>query len=400
MNRVYSMMFTVCICMIVIIPRRGLAQCTCSGGVPATVVTQTQNIGPTINSTTSVFFNQYIDPTGTLGISCFNFDDTIWAASTSFVQNNDADSTVYNFNTTINYTVKGPAGGGINLNNSKTLVYGPDTLGGVGQPGQSETLGPDSTFSGSATSTHNNGATGAYSGGGVIPITITFGGGSIASGGSNYTYTIQTNYVGVFKLTYYLCPNAVLSNTISNFTAVPNGQAILLQWLANNQQINTSYEIQISTDGKNFAPIGSTTTDPAAAGTTSKYQYQYHPDQTNAGQLWFRIKETDASGKITWSTVLILHSGDLAKGNFAGYSIYPNPVANSLVFRFNNSQTGRYLLELVNTAGQVVQQKPVTLTGSNEIQMDLSPQPVKGLYFLRTTDITRNQHYVSKVFIQ
>jgi Secretion system C-terminal sorting domain len=387
--------------MTVFFPRRGLAQCTCAGGVPATVVTQTQTVGPTINSTTGVTFNKYLDPSGMMGISCFNFDDTIWAASTSFVTNNDADSTVYSFNTTINYNVKGPAGGGINLSNSKNLAYGPDTLGGLFQPGQNITLGPDSTFSGAATQTHNNGATGAYSGVGTIPITITFGGGSIASGGSNYSYTIQTNYVGVFKLTYFICPTVALSNTITDFTAAPNGQAITLQWLANNQQINTNYEIQTSTDGKSFSDIGQTTTDPAAAGTTSKYQYQYHPDQTNVGKRWFRIKETDATGKVTYSTVLILHAGDdAAAGPLVSYGVYPNPATNSLVFQFNDNQTGRYVLELVNTAGQTVQRMPVTLTGTSQIRMNLSPQPVKGLYFLRTTDVTHNQEYVSKVFIQ
>jgi len=400
MNRVYSMMITVCICMMVILPWRGFAQCTCSGGVPAVAFTQIQTVGPTNNSTSSVIFNQYIDPTGILGITCFNLDDTVWAVSTSHVINNDADSTIYTFATTVNYTVKGPSGGGINLSNSTELDYGPDTLGGVGQPGQTETHGPDSSFSGASTATHGNSATGAYEGSGTIPITITFGGGSIASGGSTYTYTIVTDYVAVFKLTYFLCPNVALSNTIRDFTAVPNGNSILLQWIADNQQINTSYEIQTSTDGKNFTSIGETESNPAKAGTSSKYQYQYHPDQTNVGKVWFRVKETDASGRITYSTTLILNSGDAANGDLVSYSVYPNPVTNSLVFQFNDNQTGRYLLELVNTAGQVVLQKPVTLTGTSQIRMDLSPQPVKGLYFLRTTDIGRNHSYVSKVFIQ
>jgi hypothetical protein len=401
MNRVYSIAITVCICMMVILPRRGFAQCACAGGVPPLVITQTQAVGPTNNSSSSVIFNQYLDPAGMLGISCFNFDDTVWAVSTSHVTNNDADSTIYDFSTTVNYTIKGPSGGGINLTNSKLLTYGPDTLGGVGQPGQSEILGPDSTFSDAATSTHANFATGPYSGSGTIPITITFGGGSIASGGSSYTYTIVTDYVGVFKLTYYICPTVTLSTSIRDFTAIPNGSSIVLQWIADNQQTNTSYEIQTSTDGKNFTSVGEAESNPAATGTATKYQYQYHPDKTNVGKIWFRIKETDASGKVTYSTILLLNPGEEgAEGNLVGYQVYPNPATNSLIFQFNGNQTGRYLLELVNTAGQVVEQKPVTLTGTSQIRMDLNAKPAKGLYFLRTTDMTRNHSYVSKVFIQ
>jgi hypothetical protein len=66
---------------------------------------------------------------------------------------------------------------------------------------------------------------------------------------------------------------------------------------------------------------------------------------------------------------------------------------------FNSSQTGHFLLELVATSGQVVQKKAVTLTGGNQIRLDLNPQPVKGLYFLRTTDLTHDHSYVSKVFV-
>jgi hypothetical protein len=386
--------------MMVSIPRTTLAQCTCGGGVAPVAVSQTQVVGPTNNSSSTLYFNQYYDPTGKLGLACFNFDDTLWAASTSHVINGDADTTIYNFTTQVNYTITGPAFGGINLSNSKTLLYGPDTLGGVGQPGNSETHGPDSTFTGAVRSTHGNFNTGPYGGAGLIPIAITFGGGSIASGGSNYTYTIQTNYVAIFHLTYYLCPTVALASSIKTFSAVPNGSSILLQWTVDNQQNNTSYEIQVSTDGKNFTSVGEAESNPATTGSSAKYQYQYNPDPTNVGKVWFRIKETDATGKVSYSTVAVLAPGDgSAESGPVSYGIYPNPATNSIIFQFGGNQTGRYLVELVNTAGQVVQQKPVTLTGTSQIRLDLSPQPVKGLYFLRTTDITRNQRYVSKIFI-
>ncbi len=402
MNRVYSLIFAVCICMMVsIFPRMAQAQCTCGGGTAPVVVTQTQTVGPTTASASVVFFNQYLDPAGLLGITCFNFDDTVWAASTSHVTNGDPDTTIYNFTTTVNYTVKGPAGGGINLSNSKTLIYGPDSLGGVGEPGNTEVHGPDSTFSGSPTSTHGNFNTGPYGGLGTFPVTITFGGGSIASGGSNYTYTIATNYIATFHLTYYLCPTVALATNISGFTAVPNGGPILLQWTADNQQNNTSYEIQVSTDGKNFISTGEAEGNPASTGTSSKYQYQYNPDKAYVGNLWFRVRETDASGQVTYSAIVLISPDENTADPHGpvSYQVYPNPVTNSLVFQFSTNQTGRYILELVNTAGQTVQQQPVTLTGTSQIRMGLSPQPVKGLYFLRAVDVTHGRQFVSKVFI-
>jgi hypothetical protein len=399
MNRVYSMMITVCICMMVILPWRGFAQCNCVG---ADTLTQMVPIDTSDAPKVLITFNQYLDPTGVMGLACMSIQDTVTVVSSTLVRNKSVGAiTNANFTVQVSAKITGPSLSGSSASN--LLAYGPYDFGPFGTttlPSDSVVMGPDTILN--RKTTISNGANPApYIGTGTVSDTLTFGGGALSDAGTTFDYSIRTKYWGTALITFYLCPQLALSNTIRNFTAVPNGQAILLQWIADNQQINTNYEIQISTDGKNFTSIGEAESDPAKAGTSSKYQYQYYPDQTNVGKYWFRVKETDASGRVTYSTILILSSGgDASEGNLVSYSVYPNPVTNSLVFQFNGNQTGRYLLELVNTAGQVVLQKPVTLTGTSQIRMDLSPQPVKGLYFLRTTDIGRNHSYVSKVFIQ
>src|SRR5262249_47490675 len=139
-----------------------------------------------------------------------------------------------------------------------------------------------------------------YIGTGVANFTFSLGGGLTSKeGGLNYIYSIQTNYWGSIKLTYYWCPNIALATSISEFTATPNGEAILLQWTDHNQQPNTTYEIQISTDGANFTSVGETESNPASKSPSAKYQYQYNPDPSHVGRLYFRIRQTDASGQVT-----------------------------------------------------------------------------------------------------
>ena len=116
------------------------------------------------------------------------------------------------------------------------------------------------------------------------------------------------------------------------------------------------------------------------------------------GKLYFRVEETDGNGKVSYTQIVVADPNKNDADDIS-YQTYPNPATNSLLFQFNSNQTGRYLLELVNTAGQIVQQKAVTLTGTSQIRLDLNPQPAKGLYFLRTADLTHNKSYVSKVFI-
>jgi hypothetical protein len=384
---------------VLILPRISFAQCGfCTGGVPATKIVQVVPVGPTNVSTTNVVFNKYYDSKGDSALSCFYFEDTITAVSKSYAHNGDPDTVVYTFNTDVNYSIKGPSGSTL-VSEDSAILYGPDTLAGNGHHGDSVVNGPDTFFNKKASHSTKTGNPTPYTGSaGPIDITITFGGGAIAHGGSTYDYTIKTTYSGVFKLTYYICPSAVLATSIRDLTATQNGNSILLQWLTDNEQNNTTYEIQVSTDGKQFSSAGQAQSDPATAGATTKHQYQYNTDQINVGKLYFRIKQTDANGKVTYSVILIVSPG--GSGDEAtSFQIYPNPAANSLIFQFNSNQTGRYLLELVSTAGQVVQQKSVTLTGTSQIRLDLNPQPAKGLYFMRTKDLTHNQSYVSKVLI-
>jgi len=400
MNRVYLLTITVCIYMMVSLPHSSFAQCGfCTGGIPATVVTQTILVGPSNSSSASISFNKFYDASGATALTCYSFWDTISAVSTSTAHNEDPDSTIYSFKTDVNYTIKGPAGGGLSITEDSTITYGPDSLAAKGNPGDSVVNGPDTFFNSKTSKALDKFGVTPYTGSaGTIPITITFGGGATATGGSNYTYNIKTNFWGVFKLTYYICPSVPLATAIHDFTATQNGSSILLQWLTENEQNNSNYEIQISTDGKQFHTAGQAHGDPVAEGSSTKYQYQYNLDQANPGTVYFRIKRTDASGKVSYSAILIVRPGG-AGDDPVSYQTYPNPATNSLVFRFNSAQTGRYLLELVNTAGQVVQQRPVTLTGTSELRLDLNPHPAKGLYFLRTSDLTHNQRYVSKVFI-
>jgi len=410
MNRVYPLTLTVCICMMVVLPRISFAQCNCAPGIPATAVVNTFTLAPTSQPSADLTFPQ-LDPS--IGyIQCSTFGYTINGVTTTNVDNLAPSTALlphgnpnysptgrleYIFSLNIGANLTGP---GINITKPYSQLYGPDSLGAVGQPDAHITYGPTQIIdnvSGSVNVSTNP----AYTGNGTVTLSYSISGGlSTIKGGLNFNQNIQTSYSGSFALTYYWCPNAVLSTSIIDFTAVPNGHSVLLQWIASNQTNNTNYEIQISPDGKSFASLAQAESDPASTGTTAKYQYQYNADQTDVGKQYFRIKETNGSGQITYSKILLIDpNGNSREGGFVNYQVYPNPVVNTLVFQFNANQTGRYLLELVNTAGQVIQQKPVTLTGTSQIRLDLNPHPAKGLYFIRTTDLTHNQRYVSKVFI-
>jgi hypothetical protein len=308
------------------------------------------------------------------------------------------DTVQYAFLLSLTAALTGPSGGGINISQSYTETYGPDSLAPFGEAGDTITYGPQAIFTNAPGFGSTNSDVTPYEGTGSIKFKYSISGGVLTTeGGANYNAGPTTFYSGAVQLTYYWCPTIILSETIQNFTATPQGTNILLQWATLNQQANTQYEIQVSQDGQNFSNVGQTEGNASATGTAAKYQYQYYPDPSYVGKLYFRIIETDPSGQVSASVVLVVDPN--GGTNSISYQTFPNPATNSLQMQFNSDQTGRFLVELVSTSGQIVQQEEVTLAGTSAIRLDLNPHPARGLYFLRATDITHDRSYVTKVFI-
>jgi len=397
MNRVYTLSFAI-IFILASHPWVTTAQCNCSPGHPATPIDYSVTLPVTNAASTTISFPKFNPALGTL--SCLTVKDTVTAITTTTAQNKAPDSTAYKFQLTVSDDLSGP---NIDISHTVNKTYGPDTLAPYTTPGDNITYGPDVIYSDTTGTASKSSPSALYLGSsGTIDFTYTLSGGVVSTqGGLNYTAGPATNYSGTFHLTYYWCPAAPLATGIQDFTASPDGSTILLQWTT-NQQPNTQYEIQVSTDGKNFYDSGTTEGDASSAGTSTKYQYQYNPDPANVGKLYFRIKETDADGQISYSVMLIVdpNANGAGEKDLISYHTYPNPATNNVLLQFNGKRTGHFLIELINTSGQIVQQKVATLAGTSQIRLDLDPQPAKGLYFLRTTDLSHNRNYTSKVFIE
>ena len=397
MNRVYPHLLTAFVCIVVMLPQASFAQCGCPH--PDTL-TQIVPIDTSNAAKALITFNKYWDATGTKYLACMTIDDTITVVSSDLARN-IASSAVTNagFTVTITSTITGPPG--IFSSVSGSLSYGPYDFGPNGTtslPSDSVLMGPDTVLK-NRPNTASPSNTAPYVGLGTISDTLVFGGGAFSTAGTTFDNSIRTKYWGVAKISFYICPSIPLATSIEDFNASINDNSIFLQWITTNQQPNTQYEIQVSTDSKNFYSIAKQEGNASATGTSTKYQYQYNPDPTDVGKLYFRVKQTDADGKITYSAILLVDPTN-SSNDLVSHRTYPNPATNSIFFQFSTSQTGRFLSELISTSGQVLYKKTVTLTGASQIRLDLNPQPVKGLYFLRTTDLSHNRQFVNKVFIE
>lgn len=120
----------------------------------------------------------------------------------------------------------------------------------------------------------------------------------------------------------------------------------LINWQVAKDDGTGKYEIEKSIDGRSFTSI--TTVRAASRSTYSSSDNL----QAATGIIYYRIKGTDAQGKITYSNTAILK----LDGNI-DISLYPNPAINSL--QLAGVQTNADI-RIVNAEGKVFINKRVT----------------------------------------
>ncbi|MEO6315484.1 MAG: T9SS type A sorting domain-containing protein [Chitinophagaceae bacterium] len=384
------------------------AQCSCALGVPATPITQTVTIAPIAASTINFTFQQFDPSIGTL--SCINFVNTLTGTSYSGARNTNkgnkhvgaigsgeyVDSTNYLFSLSLLSKLSGPS---ITVTRPFNTLYGYDKLKArdtiLNLPGDTITYGP-TNFISPPTTTVNIGGDAAYLGLGTVDFAYEVNGGLITlDGGANYQSSVTSLIGGTLTLTYYWCPAALLANGMKNFSAIKKDNTILLKWDAQNVADVADFDIEYSTDGKDFVAVAKMPADHSTASST--YNYKYPLNGTNSGYAYFRIKQTTINDKPGYSAVQKI---SLADKTTTGISIRPNPVTTGMTIAFDRPLNGDYSIDLVNLSGQVVVNKKIRLANTNVIPVNWNSKPAPGIYFTRITNTGTMEQQIVRVVVQ
>lgn len=371
---------------------KSYGQCLCTGGIPATPVTYYYKMDTTDIPISIISFPKFNPSIGML--ACITFNDTTSLVTASGVRNTASSDVNYEFFLNVTNKIEGP---GISVSQNETRNYGPSLLTEYGTPGDTTTYGPDTLFQNSIHQTSSTNIS-AYLGiSGTVDFTYKVNGGLITTdGGINYRYQIHSKYWGAFRLTYYWCPNSVLASNIKNFTAYKKDKSVLLKWATENMTQGVTYEIEYSTDGKNFLSVRQTDSRDII-GTTTQHEFQYLPGAISANKIYFRIKQIDGGGRLSYSPIRTV---SMNEDSPAGFIVYPNPVSRKVSMQFDRSLDGNYVIELTNYAGQVMYNRSIKLQNANTVQFDLTNPPPSGIYFLKITDPKTSLNYTNKLIIQ
>lgn len=86
------------------------------------------------------------------------------------------------------------------------------------------------------------------------------------------------------------------------------------------------------------------------------------------------------------------------KKDAGGMVIFPNPVKGTVFLQFDKGVNGRFVIDILNTNGQLLQQNLVKVNHGT-LQLELTRPVVPGVYYLLARDLETRQQYPHKLLV-
>ena len=122
---------------------------------------------------------------------------------------------------------------------------------------------------------------------------IVYRNGAIASGSTN-----QTRHTSIFFRPFFMNQLVILPIKLLDFTARETNGSITIDWLVDEENEPVEYTVQRSADMENWQPVEKIRGNHQARG---KKKYQVIDKQAAQGKKFYRLKQTDEQGRISYS---------------------------------------------------------------------------------------------------
>ncbi|NUN07648.1 MAG: S8 family serine peptidase [Ignavibacteriaceae bacterium] len=161
------------------------------------------------------------------------------------------------------------------------------------------------------------------------------------------------------------------------FIAGQEGGDITLKWQTVSENNNKGFEIQRSPDKSNWKSLAFVDGN----GTTLlPHSYQYTDKSAPVGRNYYRLKQIDFSGGISYSEVL--EARKILPGEFTLYQNYPNPFNPQTTISFHLPSRQFILIKISDILGNTVANIAEGMYEAGEHSLSFSPDGLpSGVYF-------------------
>ncbi len=180
-----------------------------------------------------------------------------------------------------------------------------------------------------------------------------------------------------------ICSSSTLPLQLLSFNATLQNKSVVVQWQTANE-VNTSYFI---VERSNNATAFTAVQQVAAKGNSVGMQTYSTTDlQPLPGTFYYRLKEVDKDGKVTYSSIVpvtVLDNGVVV--------ISPNPVRDAVHVVMQSAGNSNVTLQIVDINGNILATQKVSVaTGRNEIMIPAASL-TNGVYVLKVIENNTTQ---------
>jgi hypothetical protein len=167
---------------------------------------------------------------------------------------------------------------------------------------------------------------------------------------------------------------STLPVTWLSFTAEKNtNTSVLLKWSTANEINNHHFDVQRSSDGINYATLGSVA---ASHNPATVQNYSYTEVKTINGNNFYRLKQVDLDGRSKYSAVV--------KINMTGalWAIFPNPATSKTTIQIR-SQLKNVSFTLIDNYGRITYYRSLPNVSAGEFKDIPLSNLSRGMYMLK-----------------
>lgn len=163
-----------------------------------------------------------------------------------------------------------------------------------------------------------------------------------------------------------------------SFTAERRPGISYLQWITDNEQSVSHFDVQRSYDARTFTTIGLV---PARnSGVRDQYNFEDHAGLR--GFAWYRIRSVDVDGKLTYTKIAVVSEIEGSANSF----LVLNPVRSVITIVNRTGNNGIYEYRLFNAGGQLVLEGSVNMISNASVVLSLPEQVASGIYMLELSN--------------
>lgn len=193
--------------------------------------------------------------------------------------------------------------------------------------------------------------------------------------------------------------NQVLPVDLFDFIVTSLGKSAKLSWKTAEEIDNSGFEVERSTDGRNFSFVGWV---PAATRTgTGINDYEFIDEGITVGPLYYyRLKQVSIDGAFEYSPIQTIRLTGTAANEWSIGQPFPNPASDRVAITCYSPNDATITYSMFNAVGQQVMADSHYMVGRREsvVSIDLGRLP-KGVYILKV-DTHSNGEHSRRVVIQ